>query len=224
MLKRRASMADKIIYRKVCSIALLISIFACVGIINSCGTTQQANLWVDQSYHATPMTKILVIAMRKDQLRRRIWEDGVVASIQNKKNAGTVVVASYSLFPNNLPDTLAMRLRIKEEGIDGVLLIASAQRDTFTTDVPGYTSNEAITTYSHKWNAYITRYEDVYHPGYSETETTISVRTDLLVPQEDGRVVWSVTSQSVDPTSADQFIGSVADRVADQLKKRGFIY
>ena len=70
----------------------------------------------------------------------------------------------------------------------------------------------------------MTHYEDVYHPGYTETETAVSVRTDLLVPQEDGKLVWSVTSQSVDPTSAADFRSSVADRVVSQLKKGRFIY
>jgi hypothetical protein len=169
------------------------------------------------------MNKILVIAMRKDELRRRMWEDAVVTELNGKKHGSTVILASYVLFPGNLPDTSAMRLKIEAEGIDGILLVAKAQRDTFMNDFPGYTADEPVTVYSRRWNAYITHYEDVYHPGYSETETTISVRTDLLIPQEDGRMVWSVTSQSVDPTSSEQFMNSVADRVADQLKKRRFI-
>jgi hypothetical protein len=117
-----------------------------------------------------------------------------------------------------------MRLKTEDEGIEGVLIVANAQRDTFTNDTPGYTANEAITTYSRRWNAYVTRYEDVYHPGYSDTETTVSVRTDLLVLREDGKMVWSITSQAVDPTSADQFRSSVAERIANQLKKGRYIY
>jgi hypothetical protein len=208
-------------------IASLLTLFIFLGIgvffILACGTTQQANLWVDPSYHAAPMTKILVIAMRKDQLRRRMWEDAIVSNINSGEHAGTVAVASYQLFPD-LPDTLAVSLKTQEEGFDGVLLVANAQRDTYSSNVPGYTASEPITTYSRRWNAYVTHYEDVYHPGYVETATAISVRTDLLIPQEDGRLVWSVTSQAVDPTYADQFRNSVADRVAEQLKKRRFIY
>jgi hypothetical protein len=162
--------------------------------------------------------------MRKDQLKRRMWEDAIVTLLNNKEHAGTVAVASYQLFPDDVPDTLAVRLKSQEEGFDGVLLVARAQSDTLTNDVPGYIATEAVTKYSYRWNAYVTNYQDVYHPGYTETETTLSVRTDLLLPQADGKLVWSVTSQAVDITSFDQFRNSVADRVVSQLKKERMIY
>jgi hypothetical protein len=217
-------MVSQSTYRIACLITLLITITGGLVIIGGCGSTQQTNFWMDSSYNAAPMKKILVIAMRKDQLRRRMWEDAIVTTLGSKEHAGTVAIASYQLFPDNVPDTLAVRLKTKEEGFDGVLVVARAQRDTLTNDVPGYTANEAVTKYSYRWNAYVTNFEDVYHPGYTETETTVSVRTDLLVPQGDGKLVWSVTSQSVDPTSADQFRNSVADRVVSQLKKERLIY
>jgi hypothetical protein len=211
--------------RTACSISLLlIMITASVVIVGGCGMTQQANLWVDPSYHATPMKRIMVIAVRKDQLKRRQWEDVIVTTLNTKEHAGTVAVASYQLFPTDLPDTLAVSQRARGEGFDGVLVVAPATRDTVKNDRPGYTTNEPVTTYSRRWGSYVTRYESVYHYGYTETETSVSVRTDLLVTQEDGKLVWSVTSQSVDPTSVDQFRSSVADRIADQLKKEQFIF
>ncbi len=192
-------------------------------IVGGCGSTQLANLWVDPTYNATPMTKILVIAMRKDQVERRIWEDGIVTELKSKEQAGTIAIASYQLFPDNVPDTQAVRLKTNEEQFDGVLVVARAQFGTITSNVSGYTAVEAVSTFSRRWNAYVTRYVDVYHPGYTESETTLSVRTDLLVPQEDGKLVWSVTSESVDPTSAQDFRESVADRVVSQLRKSKFI-
>ena len=172
-------MVSKNTYRNACLIALLTIITGSVGIMSGCGTTQQANLWADPSYHAAPITKILVIAMSRDQIRRRMWEDAIVTALDSKEHAGTAIVASYQLFPDDLPDTLAMRQETQNEGFDGVLLVARAQLDTLSNDVPGYTTNEPVTRYSRRWDAYVTRYEDVYHPGYTETETSVSVRTDL---------------------------------------------
>jgi len=211
-------------YRDACLIALFISVTVGVVILPGCGMTQQANLWVDPSYNAAPMNTVMVIAMRKDQLRRRMWEDAITTALNNQDHTGTIAIASYQLFPNDVPDTQAVRLKAAEEGFDGVLLVARARRDAITNDVSGYTTSEQVTTYSRKWNAYVTNYEDVYHPGYTETETVISVRTDLLVPREDGKLVWSVTSAAVDPTSRDEFRSSVADRIASQLKKSRLIH
>jgi hypothetical protein len=170
------------------------------------------------------MKTVMVIAMRKDQLGRRMWEDAITTALNNKDHTGTVAIASYQLFPNDVPDTLAVRLKAEEEDFNGVLIVARARRDTFTNEVPGYTTSEQVTRYSRRWNAYVTNYEDVYYPGYTESETTLSVRTDLLVPQEDGKLVWSVTSGAVDPTSRDEFRNSVADRVASQLRKDRLIH
>ncbi len=211
-------------YRDACLIALFISFTVGVVILIGCGATQQANLWMDPSYAAAPMNTIMVIAMRKDQLRRRMWEDAITAALNNNDHTGTVATASYQLFPKDVPDTLAVRLKATEEGFDGVLLVARARRDAITNDVPGYTTSEQVTTYSRKWNAYVTNYEDVYHPGYTETETVLSVRTDLLVTGRNGKLVWSVTSAALDPTSRDEFRSSVADRVASQLRKDRLIH
>jgi hypothetical protein len=217
-------MVRKKTLRNACLITLFAAITACVFMIAGCASTQRSDLWVDPSYNAAPMNKVLVIAMRKNALRRRMWEDAMVSALGSEKQAGTVAVASYQLFPDNMPDTQAVRLRTNEEGFDGVLVVARAKRGTIASDVPGYVESQPVTTYRRKWNAYVTRYEDVYHPGYTEIDTTVSVRTDLLVPREDGKLVWSVTSQSVDPASADQFRNSVANGVAKQLKKNKIIY
>ena len=81
-------MVSQSTYRNVCLIALLVTITASIVIVSGCGTTQQANLWVDPSYNAAPMKKILVIAMRKDQLKRRMWEDAIVTTLGSKEHAG----------------------------------------------------------------------------------------------------------------------------------------
>lgn len=193
-------------------------------VANGCGSTQQSNFWVDSTYQAAPLKKVMVVAIRKDQVRRRLWEDALVKEIGGTSPSGTVALASYQIYPNDLPDTLALREQTVQSGFDGVLLVAKALVDTTVTNIPGYTTTEQVATYSQRWNAYIMRFQDVYHPGYSENETTVSVRVDLLVPKEDGRLVWSVTSQAVDPTEIDDFRSSVAGKVASQLRKGRLIY
>jgi len=59
----------------------------------------------------------------------------------------------------------------------------------------------------------------VSHPGYTESQAVVSVRTDLLLAQKEGRLVWSATSKEIDPASPDQFRNSVADIVTEQLIK-----
>jgi hypothetical protein len=140
-----------------------------------------------------------------------------------ENDTGTVAVASYQLFPEGVPDTLEVREKPKEEGFDGVLVVARVERGTLKTDVPPYTTNEPVSVYKPRWNTYVTHYETVYHPGYTDSSTVVSVRTDLLLAQEEGRLVWSATSKSIDPASPDQFRNSVADLVRDHLAKAHFV-
>jgi hypothetical protein len=205
-------------------ILLLLAVAAGISIISGCSSTQQLDLWVDPTYNAPPMNKIMVVAMRKNELRRRMWEDAIASDISSKNKNGTVAVSSYQLFPDAVPDTQAVRLRSTEGGFDGVLVVARAKFGTRSSEVPAYVTREPVTVYRRRWNAYVTRWEDVYHPGYTEVDTTVSVRTDLLLPNEDGRLVWSVTSRAIDPSSPKKFRSSVADAVADQLKKEKIIH
>ena len=205
-------------YRNAGIITLLAAITVGIIIAGGCGSTQLVNLWKDPSYKSAPMHKILVVAMRKDQLRRRMWEDAIVAAL-SERQAGTQAIASYQLFPINAPDTSALQENSKEQGFDGVLVLARVEHDILTSNVPGYITTEPVTEYTPRWNIYVTYYEAVYHPGYTDTSTVVSVRADLLLARENGRLVWSATSESVDPSSAAQFRSAVADNVADQLKK-----
>jgi hypothetical protein len=199
-------------------VLLIVVAVATILLVGGCGSTQLVNVWKDSSYQAAPLKKVLVVAMCTDQLMRRMWEDAFISSLR-ERHAETVAIPSYQLSPDEIPDTLAVREKTKEEGFDGVLVVARVKTDTLKTDVPGYTTIESVSQYSYRWRTYVTRYVNVYHPGYTETQTEASVRTDLLLAQEEGRMVWSATSVEIDPGSADQLRNSVADLVMDKLRK-----
>jgi hypothetical protein len=210
---------------KVSGVVLAAAIAVTIVIAAGCGTTELTNLWKDPSYSAPPLKKLMVIAFRKNQINRRMWEDAVVGTIA-KENTTAVVVPSYQLFPNEVPLPDSVKEKVKDQGFDGVLIVSKVERDTLTNQVPGYTTSEPVTEYSRKWKSYQTRYETVYHPGYTDTSMTVRVRTDLLLTQgegDEGRLIWSATSESVDPASHDEFRTSVANSVAKALTKARLI-
>ena len=206
----------------VVEVILILAASAALMFVGGCASTQLVNVWKDPAYQAAPLKKIMVIAMRKDQLRRRMWEDNFVSALKEDK-AGTIAIPSYQLFPDDIPDTLAIAEKTKEEGFDGVLVVARVESSKQSTHVPGYVSQEPVAVYRHRWGAYTTRWATVYHPGYTEVQKVFSVRTDLLLPEEDGRMVWSATSKDINPGSPQQFRSSVADLVMDKLAKEGLV-
>ena len=208
------------IMRKIVSPLLIVLLMFMVA---SCATTQLTNLWKDPSYSAPPLKKIMVVAFRRNQINRRMWEDAVVTGFSTQKSAATVV-PSYQLFPDAVPESDAVQEMARDQEFDGVLIVSKVERNTLTSEVPGYTTSEPVTQYSRRWKTYITRYEEVYHAGYTDTSKVISVRTDLLLTRgADGQLVWSATSKSVDPTSRTEFRASVASLVARQLTKAHLI-
>ena len=199
-------------------------IFVGALITAGCMSTQATNLWMDPMYRSGPMKKILVVAMRRDQVTRRMWEDAIVKAVGDQDHGGTTVVPSYQLSPGDVPDSTSIRRITRENSFDGVLLVADASIDTTLYYVPGYYSDEPVTEYNYRWDRYVTYYEDIYYPGYIEADSTISVQTDLMAPDDDGKLVWSATSEAIDPSSADQVRHAVAEKVASLLKKDRLIY
>lgn len=133
------------------------------------------------------------------------------------------MVASYQLFPEAIPDTTALRQKIEEERFDGVLVLVRAEREKIETYVPGYTTREKVTTLNRRFQEFATRQETVQHEGYTETVMAIRLQIDLLLAQEGGRLLWSGTSETIDPTSRQQVRESAAKLVVSELQRKGLI-
>ncbi len=199
-------------------LTLLLLICTSVGLFaGGCGSTRLINYWHDPSYSAGPLNKIMIVTLiGRNPVHRRISEDAFVAALQERN---TVALPSYQLFPEAVPDTTALRLKIEEEGFDGVLVLVDSDRDVTETYVPGYTTREKVEKYDHGWNRYVTYYETIQHEGYTQTSMAIRIQTDLRLARKGGHLVWSGMSETVDPTSPKQVRESVAELVASELQR-----
>lgn len=203
--------------------AISILVFAVLAVVSiGCGSTQLVDVWQDPAFEQRPMDKVLVVAMQKDDMRRRLWEDAFVETML-ERDEDINAVPSYTLFPENFPDTAAVREGVGNRGFDGVLLITGIAKEEYLLKYPGYYSEQPVSLYSPWWNTYVTRYEVVYHPGYLERETAVRVAADMLYTNGDGRLVWSAVSETVDPTSRQQLKNSVSDVMVDDLADANLI-
>lgn len=177
--------------------------------LSGCASTQTGNMWRDVTYEAKPFKNMLVIAMRTDQTRRRMWEDNLAMGLMPY---GMKVQMSYRLWPTSLPDTAMVIEAVRRDGYDGVLV--SVREDVKAEQwVPGYTKREAVTTQS--WSgAYYTYWTDVQVPDRVEETTVANFRTDLWATGTPGRMVWSGTVQTTD---------AVTDNVIKQLVDKNII-
>jgi hypothetical protein len=174
---------------------LACALFCGPSLIGGCTQAKMTTMWRDPAYQAGTMTKVFAIAVRKDPVRRRLWEDAFVAEL---KAHGVSGLASYSLFPSAVPDSLQVSDLVHSEGYDGVALSVRLPDETERTYMPGYTKRELVTVSRPFLRGYTTYWQDIQVPGYVETNEVRRFQTSVWTTQDGGRMIWSGTNESSD--------------------------
>src|ERR1700686_1907024 len=87
------AMRTSTLSRALLGIALLAGLSACVS-------TSLIDRWKDPGFSGPTLHKALVVGVQKDQGRRRVWEDGMVAALTHE---GVQASPSYLVFPDKAP-------------------------------------------------------------------------------------------------------------------------
>ena len=188
--------------------------------ISGCASTELVNAWKDPQGPPAPLENVLVIAVKKDEGRRRLMEDAFVSALEKRSVKAT---PSYQLFATSLPDTQQVIEVVRQNGFDGVIVASSLNPQVERNFVPGYTTTEPLTRFSHWAQAYRTYYVDVYHPGYVEVEHIVRHRVDVWSTRDKGRLLWTAEGRTVDPSSSAEVIKEITAVVVPELEKNGII-
>lgn len=203
-------------------LALLVALFLAAG----CGSgTQLTNVWRDSNDFGPPLKKVVVIAAKRDELRKRVWEDAFTREL---RGAGLDATPAYTSLEGDVVDTTAARQFLLDGGYDAVIVVRSMGRDTRTSIIPGTTRTEAIDTYYDPfWHQFRTVYEETRTPDIEETENIYFNETSVFRPASDptkkGHLVWAGTSESVDPQSSQEAADATAKKVILSLQANGVI-
>jgi hypothetical protein len=186
-----------------------------------CGTSAQlVNEWRDPTFRDASLHNVLVMGMSRDPARRRLWEDSFASELSRR---GANAVPGYQVFPGDLPDTQQVIDAVRDRGYDGVTFTVRLPSRTETRYVPGYVSTVPVTYYSRWRGAYYTYWHEVYEPGYAETDRVVRLRTDVWDVRDEGRLVWTGTSEVIDPSSARDVNDAVTRRIVPELIKQGIV-
>ena len=192
----------------------------CVAAIACATSTSLVNMWKDPAAPRQPIRSMLVVTLRHDATSRRLWEDGFVASL---KAHGINATPSYELFPNAAPDTAELTRTVRGRGFDGVLVSHPLSTTTETRYVPGYITSEPVTYLSPWTGHYYTYFAQVYAPGYAEADQVVRYETEVWLTRGAGRLVWSGTTETINPASAGQVNQEIADVIVPALLKSGVV-
>lgn len=190
-------------------------------ILGGCSSSAKlVNMWRDPQAPQTPLKSSLVVVMKKDAALRRLWEDGLASELVAH---GVQATPSYRLFETDVPDTQQVIDAVRAQGFDGVLVTHKLDTELETNYVPGYVTTQPVTV-SNPWTgAYRTYYERVHVPGYTETDQVVRYQTDLWTTQPEGRMIWTGTTESINPTSSDAVNRDLVHTIVPELAKQGFI-
>jgi hypothetical protein len=186
-----------------------------------CAPTELVNVWRDPSIARPQLNKVLVISLRKDATRRRMWEDAFADELAQY---GVAATQSYRDFPKAPPDTGQMRDVLGANGFNGVLTIAPLPPVTEQQYVPGYWAGDPGYWFGPQWDRYYRWWWRYQQPGYLETYTLKRNEIDVYMTRNGGEtMVWSGTSDQTDPATMEEIRASVAGQVVAKLAKQGVI-
>src|SRR2546425_1821814 len=188
--------------------------------VSGCTSTSLTNMWKDPAFAGPPLTNILVIAVKNDPARRRIWEDGLAAELSTHSVAAT---PSYRLFPAAVPDTVQALDAIREHKYDGVLVVRKLPTEKNARYIPEYAVTKPVIRYSPWTQTYYTVYRTIVEPPTVDTERVVRHAIDVWATKDPGGLVWTGTGETLDPASAEAVRNEVTDLIVPELARQGII-
>lgn len=187
----------------------------------SCATkTELSGVWKSDSSSARPMNQMLVIGIAKDDVNRRIFEDGFGAALEEQ---GVDAVPSYRILPD--PGQLSkdsIQQAIRGRGFQAVVITRLVQVDEREKYVPP-TTYVSPGYYGRGMYGYYGRgYEVVHQPGYTVSTTIVRLETHLY-DASSAELLWAAHSDTFNPTSIADGIGSVTKKLSKRLAADGFV-
>lgn len=201
--------------KKTIPAALLLAVIITI----SCTSTRITSSWrePDKTVAVDKLSKVLVVALFKDETSRHKAEDQMAGYLNGKG----VVSYSYldSKFDKKNED--ALREKIRKDGFDGVVTMRLVDVDKEKLYMPGNTS--LYPAYYRNFSGYYYRSWSYYStPGYYATSKTYTIETNVYSVKED-KIIWSGLTETTDPDGVKKMTEEVAEVVYKKMLKEGFI-
>jgi hypothetical protein len=200
---------------------VLPALLAALALTAGCAAnTGLSNMWRDPEFNGPPLRNVVVVAIRRNNVQRRLWEDGFAEQFDRY---GVRATPSYRLFPEQVPDTSQLLGAIADRGFDGVLITRRAGSSTEDRYVPGYVTTRPV-TYRSPWTGwYHTAWTNVYEPGYVETDRLVYNDVELWDLRDTGDIVWAGTTHTLNPSSSAEVNDEISKVILPELARQGFV-
>lgn len=201
---------------------LVLAILGLAG-ISAAKSTKLAFTWKNPNYAGGSFNNILVLAMNGKASSRADFEDQMVAGVTRP---GIQAVPSYSLLPRPEATPIDMnqlRSVVRGQNFDAVMVSRLVKYDKTVTYVPG--DAYPLSPYYGTFYGYYGAISPVvYSPGYLQSDTQVQIESNFYsTAKQDGELIWTGTSQSMNPKSVTKLINAVVKLVVQELVKEKVI-
>jgi len=193
-------------------------------LLAACSSTNVTNSWADKNVAESNFKKVLVVAMVPEKQRdlRQQLESEMVDDLTKR---GYNAISAYNEYgPKAFTgvDEKQVVTRLQRSNVDGVITVALQDKETSKNYVPGNVRYEPYVVYNRFWRRYMTYYNTVYTPGYTERRTNYFFETNLY-DVNNNQLLYSAQSESFDPSSASQIANEVSKAVVKDMQKKGIL-
>ena len=180
--------------------------------------------WKNPAYSGAKPRRILIIGMSQNPEIRADFEDDLSSAIANE--GLEVIPGNHILFrpDSSHLDPEYLRGQIRDFKIDAVMISRLVKVDKKTIYVPGQSYAVPYAYYRSFYGYYGTLYRQVYSPDYLREDTTVRVETNFYTASPTaGELIWTGTSDSFNPKSAQKVIDGVVKLIAKELKAQNIL-
>ncbi len=203
--------------------ALILALLA-----SGCSSTKIKESWEASDINEPPAKRILLVAMIKDPVTRRYFEQHFVEE-GRKKGIDLIPSSDYSPHATDQDEKQEIIKLVKKTGVDGVLLAQIKGVDKEYKNVPSrldwYPDVFPSMTF---YNYYFTSYRAIYRPGYIGSDNYFKMHFRYFSVHSE-KMLWAGNTITKNPRSVAGTIEQIADEVLSDLsssslvKAKGFI-
>jgi hypothetical protein len=200
----------------------LLVLTICVLSMMGCARSKLVQSWHEPAFQDKPLGKILVLGVFKNDLDRRLYEDGVVMALEKGKRQA---VTGYSLMPNpsDYDEKEEIIAAVQKTNADAVLIATLKGVGKEEKYTPPRVSYEPTMGFGHgMYDYYTVSYNRVVTPGYTVTNTIVRLEATVFSVKTE-KMVWAGATRSVNPESRKRLVKETTGLIVDDMKKAGFL-
>lgn len=186
----------------------------------SCSSTRFFSEWMDEAYKNRPLETVLIVAISDNLANRKLFESEFAEEF---KRVGVIAASSADVIPTDKELTKEeIKATAESMGMNAVMVTHLLSVDEETVYHPS-AAKPVPGAYYYDFDSYYSRVDThVQYPGYFSKNTFYRLETNLYETKT-AKLIWSVSSETIDPDTVNDVIDSLAKAIMENLRKNGLI-